>query len=666
MRFAQGDTIVKRDTIPNKQLSNEDMMMLYNSSVKEENNTQVKKENITPKKEENNTKKKEENNNIPIKEENKTQKNENDINMSNGEINSPLQPKKPSAVIGFNLWALGPGMSNVVRKLNKEKICYPGLKHPYGDLNKNGIQDPGEFDFNKDKKVVDLFQNKSGYFLAPFYYPLIGVSTVVSRLVPTYVSRFEYQPLGTTVMNVENCGTQNALVNKNSFGMEFGTDLSIPKIGLLNSLSFNIDRSGYTYGGTDAGSDRNIGLSFQTLIAEKPYLDDMWKPIKKILDPFIGGNIRYSFVNNNERNVPSFYNPSVKNASFGADMYFSLGLFATISYDHSLGTKEYTLGFPHKSDDKSWTVRLDAPNLLGEGWGIPFMTLHPWVALQRGQDNIEISSGSTINTTETDPITGEELKDYLPGDAGESQIAYSAFSGGVNAYLFKDLELGVSLLKETREMQRDRRTSEYHLTYGPVTVKYSRIDNPIRYYDLNTNPTEKQNKYELEFNPRFFAGKAAQFLPSVVIGHQKTWADVSGGSLSLRDNNTYFGLKFSLGLSDKKQRKAVSNSGYASLVDMTYVPNIVGNNTYAWDKLLTEKVIRDFEKNFDKGLSDAVASMTDDAAKEQFKTSKKNEFDGLIKEFRDLVKEKGFDSDDAISKKTDIENLIKLLSGGSK
>jgi hypothetical protein len=608
-----------------------------------------------------------------------------------------IPPKPHPKIDEFNNSVLGSKVSDEVRKQNDAFV---------------------KWSFNKASG--DTTVTREPYEKIPLgllYVP----SSVISRLVPSFVSKAEIQPVGNTVMNTANNGTENQLVNKNYFSLEFGTNLNLPKVGLLNALSVNIDRSDLTNGGS-VGTDRNIGMSWQTLIPEKNTLDRIFPPISKdplfsgkewyqqpgealrsvwrapsflkekveglsggwqpvgmladipltvikfvaedIPNSFIGGNIRYSFVNNNERVNPSFYDPSVKTAGFGADMYWSLGRssFITTSYDHSWGTKEYTLGLPHNSDDQSWKVRFDAPNLLGESWGIPFLTLHPWAEYRKGQDQLQVSSGTIITTTATDPITAQDTTSTLPGNAGKVPIAYSILSGGVNAYICKDLELGVALSKETREMQRDRQTVEYHITYGPATFKYSQVANPIMYYDQNTNLPENQNKFEFEFDPKFFAGNAAQFLPSVFVGTEKTWAD-NGSLRTVKDNFTYFGIKYSLGLSGKKQKKSVSNYGNELFINTSDVPHIVGNNKYSWDAFLMEKILKDLDEAFEKALTTALGNMlTETEALKSYKDAKRMDYAAFIKDFKAIVKQKGLASDEAIAKKDEIDKYIKELS----
>ncbi len=574
-------------------------------------------------------------------------------------------------------------------------------------------------DTTKKAKVKVVPQPNPHPQIDAFNKPVFGTGDIY------FVDKIEWQPFGNEVWNIKDFGNGNDLVNKSSVGLGLGANLTIPSIGLLNALSVNYDNADYTYGGGDAGNNRNFSLNLQTLIPEKKYLDkvfpsisgdplfkgkewyqqpaealrmlwrwpsylkdqvdglsDGWKAVGMLADipltvlkfaaedipnSLIGGQVRYSFIDNSERDIPNFYDPSVKAAGINLNAYWALGnsSFITTSYERRLGTKEYTLGLPHRSDDRNWAVRFDAPNILDENWGLSFLRLHPWAEFRKGRDQLQISSSSTVTTTETDPITlvESDTTNNVSGRAAEIQIAYSKLSGGVNMYLFDNrLEAGVALSKETRQMQKDRQTTEYHLTYGPATLKYSQIQNPIMFYHMNTNLPEEQNRFEFEFDPRYYTGSAGQFIPSVVIGYEKTWVD-NGGLRTIKDNFPYFGIKFSLRLSGRKQKQAVCNYGNEQFINASDVTNIMGNNKYTSDRYLTYKIVQNLKIDHEKALKTCIYNMlpnADDITKAKDKERAK--LDDYIKDFKTIVRQKGLASDEATAKKTEIDKYIKELS----
>ncbi|MFH1709685.1 MAG: hypothetical protein ABH860_01270, partial [bacterium] len=206
--------------------------------------------------------------------------------------------------------------------------------------------------------------------------------------------------------------------------------------------------------------------------------------------------------------------------------------------------------------------RIDAPNLLGKDWGIPFFKLYPWISYKRGAELLGVASGPSI----------AEMVGALKN---EKPIEYSTVSGGISAeldILSEKFKLGAEFLKESSQMQRSRSVSAYELTWRGVTLGYQATDNPIRYYTGNTSPSERQEKIELKFDPRSL-GAAGQLIPSVSVGRQVTNA---GGSK--KDDYTYFKVNFSLG-------RPVGNSweNDSLLKDAGRVKHIFGNNIYAFE-----------------------------------------------------------------------------------
>ena len=600
------------------------------------------------------------------------------------------------AVDTFNRWMLGPEVSDLMQRTSDDFV-------KWAQKDNSGLVEK-----DRDWYVY--------YPLAIAYVP----TTIVSRLIPDFVSRLEYQPLGNTIMNIKNNGTENELVDKRSVGIELGRDLSglgIFPPGHISNITFSYDQSDYTLGGGKVGNDTKLSFSYQSLDAEKKLLDGFLPPIsgtnplfegkdwykwpgdairsvwrapsllnkeardwdflggvpgiissiplaalqfvlEDIPNSLLGGNIKYSPVYNTERNDPSFYDPSVKARDLGIDLYWSLGLFITTSYDQKEGTKEYTTGLEHNFKDYNWTVRIDAPNMLGPGYGVPFFGFYPWFSYNRGREFTEISPGSSV-TTETDPITGKEITKEIAGHGGTESIEYLIMRGGLDAWLNigeEKFKLGAEFSKETSEMQRDRSSTSAYLTYGPFTVRGQAIDNPIRYYDLNTRMREKQESVELEFNPEQYKGTFPQFLPITSIGHAVTKTEDG----QVKDEKTYFMLKFLLGLpEDQAAKSAITDR---SLKNLVQVEHMVGNNKYALLSHVSDLDSQNLRSKFESALSEAVNIITDVKKQGEFATKKRDEFNKDIEEFQKLVKAKTIQAKEATDKRSAIEGFIAKLS----
>ncbi|MFH1710213.1 MAG: hypothetical protein ABH860_03985, partial [bacterium] len=283
----------------------------------------------------------------------------------------------------------------------------------------------------------------------------------------------------------------------------------LPK-GVLGNISSSYDSSDYELGGQKAGKDTKLSFNGQFIDTDKNILDDIFPPISSenklykgkswykwpgetlraacrwpsflntkardlkgfweipgvmasipltalkfviedVPNSLLGANISYSSIADTERSDPSFYDPSVKAQDLNVDLCWSLGqaLFLTTSIDGKWGTKEYMKGLPHTFADYDVAGRIDAPNLLGKDWGIPFFKLYPWISYKRGAELLGVASGPSIAE-----IVGA-LKNEKP-------IEYSTVSGGVSAeldILSEKFDLKAEFSKESSQMQRSRSVS---------------------------------------------------------------------------------------------------------------------------------------------------------------------------------------------------------------
>ena len=256
------------------------------------------------------------------------------------------------------------------------------------------------------------------------------------------------------------------------------------------------------------------------------------------------------------------------------------------------------------------------------------------------------------------------------------------FNAGINASLNskKTFMVGMLFSKELRENQLPLGSRAISLTREAWTLSYKIITNPIMYYSGNTRPPETQGKWELKFNPNYYAGTIKQFLPQATIGYEVT-RERDGSIKGHRKEGYYYGnLTFSLCRPEDKAAKSAIED--PSLKNLSEVPQITKYLIYSLLNFSAGKDSRVLRGKFAQALLAAVKIITDQKisgeAKNEitetfnynigtksmdFVKEKSDMFNGDIEEFSKLVKAKGLDSDEATDKKSAIEGSIAQLRG---
>jgi hypothetical protein len=399
-----------------------------------------------------------------------------------------------------------------------------------------------------------------------------------------------------------------------------------------------------------------------------------FKLYDNISNCLVGYNYRYVPLDKNERydatdstvRFVTPYNPSEVSQVVGVDYFWSgrnlgnlsgkdpdkIGLlrscYFTTSFDHRWGTQIVAIdrqangqasNFELEFVRNTGTYRFDAPKLLGEGSGMPWLKGRFFASYTEGTEHYEVSPGMAASFREENLVSGVKgnpVNEFF-NPLGMKTYTITSPAGGVNFDFTLgtaripllggpeiDWKIGFGFEGSVENKQGFRKKQTYNPTgrwnrgsmrhiplpnlsfFDLVELKFQRIDNPIQYFDPEgQNPLrrERQNRWEAtiplnrtEWLWKWIGGgtaSAMRFMPNISIGRETT-SYIGGGK---KEAFSYVRITLPINLFKGPKKASEPEKTYE---EMNGIPsNVLLNNSYIYAAYLegtTEKVLEDAKK----------------------------------------------------------------------